>query len=176
MGWCWGRWWRFTTVAIHSFSDFGMHIPANAVIVTVLCAQLCAAGRQRGGPDRRPRPTASPTTRIDTSCGSEAWLRSLGPCRWRPSGSRSPAKAGGRIGPSNSGSWRFELDASPDPAVREQKVAALEAATRLVPGYARLQAELAHAHLTILERRMEELTESGPRDRRGRTRVDHGPG
>ena len=57
----------------------------------------------------------------------------------------------------------FDLDASPDPAVREQKVAALEAATRLVPGYARLQAELAHAHLTILELRMEELTGSAPR-------------
>ena len=52
----------------------------------------------------------------------------------------------------------FDLDASPDPAGREQKVAALEAATHLVPGYARLQAELAHAHLTILKLRMEELT------------------
>ena len=42
----------FTTVAIHSFSDFGMHIPANAAIVTVLCAQLFAVGRQRGaGPE-----------------------------------------------------------------------------------------------------------------------------
>jgi len=152
----------FTVVAIHSFSDFGMHIPANAVIVTVLCAQLCAVGRQRGGPDRRPRLTASPTTRIDTSCGFGGWLRSLGPWRRRPSGSRSGE------------GWRadraqqlrltaFDLDASPDPAVREQKVAALEAATRLVPGYARLQAELAHAHLTILELRMEELTGSAPR-------------
>ena len=94
----------FTAVAIHSFSDFGMHIPANAVIVTVLCAQLCAVGRQRGGPDRRPRLTASPTTRIDTSCGFGGWLRSLGPWRRRPSGSRLLAKAGGRIGPSNSGS------------------------------------------------------------------------
>ena len=43
----------FTTVAIHSFSDFGMHIPANTAIVTVLCAQLCAAGQQRvrAGPE-----------------------------------------------------------------------------------------------------------------------------
>ena len=151
-----------------------MHIPANAVIVTVLCAQLCAVGRQRGGPDRRPRLTASPTTRIDTSCGFGGWLRSLGP---------SAAALGLALAGEG---WRadraqqlrltaFDLDASPDPAVREQKVAALEAATRLVPGYARLQAELAHAHLTILELRMEELTGSASARCGGWTRADCTP-
>ena len=153
----------FTTVAIHSFSDFGMHIPANAAIVTVLCAQLCAVGRQRGG--------AGPETAADReSDDSDRYvlrLRGLAPIL----GAVSAAALGLALAGEG---WRadraqqlrltaFDLDASPDPAVREQKVAALEAATRLVPGYARLQAELAHAHLTILELRMEELTGSAPR-------------
>ena len=153
----------FTTVAIHSFSDFGMHIPANAVIVTVLCAQLCAAGRQRGG--------AGPETRADReSDDSDRYvprLRGLAPVL----GAVSVAALGLALAGDG---WRahraqqlrltgFKLDADPDPAIREQKVAALEAATRLVPGYGRMQAELAHAHLTILERRQEELAESRPR-------------
>jgi O-antigen ligase len=38
----------FTTVVIHSFVDFGLHIPAIAVFVTVLCAHLSALGARRG--------------------------------------------------------------------------------------------------------------------------------
>ena len=64
----------------------------------------------------------------------------------------------------------------PTRPVREQKVAALEAATHLVPGYARLQAELAHAHLTILELRMDELTGSASARCGGWTRADCAPG
>ena len=165
----------FTTVAIHSFSDFGMHIPANAAIVTVLCAQLCAVGRQRGG--------AGPETAADReSDDSDRYvlrLRGLAPVL----GAVSAAALGLALAGEG---WRahraqqlrlmaFDLDASPDPAGREQKVAALEAATRLVPGYARLQAELAHAHLTILELRMEELTGSAPRRCGGWTRANCAP-
>ncbi len=154
----------FTTVAIHSFSDFGMHIPANTAIVTVLCAQLCAVGRQRGG--------AGPETAADReSDDSDRYvlrLRGLAPIL----GAVSAAALGLALAGEG---WRahraqqlrlmaFDLDASPDPTGREQKVAALEAATHLVSGYARLQAELAHAHLTILKLRMDELTVSAPPD------------
>jgi tetratricopeptide (TPR) repeat protein len=38
----------FTTVVIHSFVDFGLHIPAIVVFVTVLCAHLAALGARRG--------------------------------------------------------------------------------------------------------------------------------
>jgi len=153
----------FTTVAIHSFSDFGMHIPANAVIVTVLCAQLCTAGRQRGW--------GGPETTADREAGdSDRYvlrLRGLAPVL----GAVSVAALGVALAGDG---WRahraqqfrlrgFELDADPDPAIREQRVAALGAATRLVPRYGLMQAELAQAHLTILERRWEELAESGPR-------------
>ena len=33
----------FTALVIHSFVDFGLHIPAIALLATVLCAQLCGA-------------------------------------------------------------------------------------------------------------------------------------
>ncbi len=158
----------FTTVAIHSLSDFGMHIPANAVIVTVLCAQLCAAGRQRAWAG----PETTADREFDDSDRYVLRLRGLAPVV----GALSVAALGLWLAGDG---WRahraqqfrlkgFELDADPDPANPERKVAALEAATRLVPGYGRLQAELAHAHLTILERRRDELAESGtPTERAG---------
>jgi O-antigen ligase len=37
----------FTTVVIHSFVDFGLHMPAIAVFVTVICAHLAALGARR---------------------------------------------------------------------------------------------------------------------------------
>src|SRR5207302_5044625 len=41
----------FTTVVVQSFVDFGLHIPAIALLATVVCAQLCAAGSFRGQPN-----------------------------------------------------------------------------------------------------------------------------
>jgi O-antigen ligase/tetratricopeptide (TPR) repeat protein len=38
----------FTTVVIHSFVDFGLHMPAIAFFVTVLCAHLAALGARHG--------------------------------------------------------------------------------------------------------------------------------
>jgi O-antigen ligase/tetratricopeptide (TPR) repeat protein len=153
----------FTAVAIHSLSDFGMHIPANAVIVTVLCAQLCALGRQRGG-------AGSETTADFESDDSDRYVLRLGglaPILGAMSvAALGLAVAGDGYRAHKAQQFRlkgFELDADPDPTIREGKVAALEAATRLVPGYGRMQAELAHAHLTILERRQEALAESGAR-------------
>jgi hypothetical protein len=43
-GLAWGATFALATVLIHSFGDFGLHVPAIAVLVTVLCAQLCALG------------------------------------------------------------------------------------------------------------------------------------
>jgi O-antigen ligase/tetratricopeptide (TPR) repeat protein len=34
----------FTTLLLHSFVDFGLHLPAIALLATVLCAHLCALG------------------------------------------------------------------------------------------------------------------------------------
>jgi O-antigen ligase len=47
-----------TAVVLHSAGDFGLHIPAVALLVTVLCAELCAVGageaRHHHPPDARP--------------------------------------------------------------------------------------------------------------------------
>jgi O-antigen ligase len=40
----------FAAVVLHSFGDFGMHIPAVAVLVTVLLAQLTALGERSDSP------------------------------------------------------------------------------------------------------------------------------
>jgi O-antigen ligase/tetratricopeptide (TPR) repeat protein len=148
-----------TMVAIHSFSDFGMHIPANAVIVTVLCAQLCAVGQQRGGA----KLGSTADREFDDSDRYVCRLRGLAPVF----GAVSVVALGLVV---VADGWRvhraqqlrlkgFELDADPDQVIPEQKAAVLEAATRLVPGYGRMQSELARTHLTILERRREELAE-----------------
>ena len=42
------------TVTIHSFSDFGMHIPACAALVIVLCAYVCGASEAGDADERLP--------------------------------------------------------------------------------------------------------------------------
>lgn len=44
-----GALFGLSTLAIHSFVDFGLHIPAVAVLAAVVCAHLCALGGSRGG-------------------------------------------------------------------------------------------------------------------------------
>jgi tetratricopeptide (TPR) repeat protein len=39
-----GAVFAFTTLVVHSFFDFGIHIPAIVVLATVICASLCALG------------------------------------------------------------------------------------------------------------------------------------
>lgn len=41
-----GALFAFTTIAIHSFVEFGLYLPAIAVLATVVCAHLCALGEQ----------------------------------------------------------------------------------------------------------------------------------
>jgi tetratricopeptide (TPR) repeat protein len=51
----------FTAVALHSLGDFGLHMPAVVVLVTVLAAHLSAAGaRTRTGAERAPAPAGAP--------------------------------------------------------------------------------------------------------------------
>ena len=52
-GWVLGGVAAFTTVTVHSFFDFGIHVPAVAFLATVLTAQLTMLGSRRG-PDNLP--------------------------------------------------------------------------------------------------------------------------
>ena len=45
-----GAFFGFATTALHSVVEFGLHIPAIAVLATVLCAYMCALGGGEGRP------------------------------------------------------------------------------------------------------------------------------
>ena len=122
-----------------------------------VCAPWGGGEREPGRSPRRPR---VPATRIATSCGSGGLAPVLGAVvGGGPGARRSPTRAGGRIGSSSSGSRPSTSRRLPDPASVRRRSRLFEAATRLVPEYARLQAELAYAHLAVFEQRMEELAE-----------------
>jgi len=42
-----GALFGFTALVLHSFGEFGMHIPAIALLATVVCAHLCALGHYK---------------------------------------------------------------------------------------------------------------------------------
>ncbi len=46
-----GTLFAFTTLVLHSFGEFGVHIPAIALLATVICAHLCAWGGLRAVQD-----------------------------------------------------------------------------------------------------------------------------
>ncbi len=47
-----GALFAFTTLIVHSFGEFGLHVPAITLLATVLCAQACAAGSTPAGSRR----------------------------------------------------------------------------------------------------------------------------
>jgi O-antigen ligase/tetratricopeptide (TPR) repeat protein len=142
------------TVAIHSFTDFGMHIPACAALVTVLCAYVCGEGEAGDGDAAGPLP--GDRNRV---------LRRLG---WlAPALGAASALALGLLLAQQG--WRVyraqqlmviasEQDLAHDPARLERKAAYLEDAARFVPDDPRLQADLATAHFIAYEQRMYELS------------------
>ena len=152
----------FATVAIHSFSDFGLHIPSCAALAVVLAALLCGlgSGNGRGGP--------WVAVSDDSEDGHRTGLRLR---RLAPALGAGLALALGLL-IAHEG-WRAyrvqqirsqasDLDRSGDPARLERKVAFLEAAARLVPENARLQIDLFFEHLDAFEQRMYALAEGEP--------------
>lgn len=124
----------FATLLIHGFTDFGLHIPANAVLATVLAAQIVALGRASGAGGPIPaahRPVgllpilvAVVAVALGGVVVAEGWRGN------RADRLRAEARDSGET---------F------DAASRRRKVAALDAAARLLPGDARIRSELALA-------------------------------
>ncbi len=54
-----GAWFAFTALALHSFGEFGSHIPAIALLATIVCAHLYALGQ--------PIPHQAPSVNRDES-------------------------------------------------------------------------------------------------------------
>jgi tetratricopeptide (TPR) repeat protein len=137
--------------ALHSLSDYSMHIPANAAIVTVLCAHLCAASR----------------------CGSEAGARAIANCdrdnvelaELRLAGvapilGALAAVALGMVVASEC--WKavrteqlqrivLDPDLPADMTIRASRVAAVEGAIESAMDPARLHADAARAYLAAFE-------------------------
>ncbi len=145
-----GALFGFTTVVLHSFVDFGLHIPAIAVLTTVTAAQLCGAGDRRAALSRGERDKSAeaapdrwtfrflglaPFAGAAVAVGLGIMLAAEG---WRAATVQQYREAASR------------LQAAADPERRERAVAYLEAAAVLAPEYALLHLQLGDAHLKAM--------------------------
>jgi tetratricopeptide (TPR) repeat protein len=149
------------TVAVHSFVDFGLHLPAIAILAAVLAAQLCALGDRPGqrASARAPRPVpaaAGPPSFVfgglapvlgTVALAAPALLLVMQ--GWREARMAQLCQEAAR------------LATAPTGAARDERVALLEAAAALAPEYGRLQAEAAQARLDLLEEKTARLGEAG---------------
>ncbi len=144
-----------TTVAVHSAGDFGLHVPAIAVLVTVLCAHLCGLATVRRS-DRRGAAAPPPDGEEHTFK-----LGGLAPVLAAP----ALVVLGWVI---YSEGWKADLvhrfqvaalqaDAAPEQKGQDRALEYLQAGVRLAPEYAGLQAELGMAHLARFEGGMRRL-------------------
>jgi tetratricopeptide (TPR) repeat protein len=138
----------FITLAVESFGDFGLHIPAIAVLATVLCAQLCALGRPGSGPAQEysvrawglaPLAGAALAVVFGLALWHDAWKAREVQELW-------------------SGAEQFGQRA--DPARQARQLELLETAVRLTPESALLEAMTAQAYLDVYRDRRNELLDA----------------
>jgi tetratricopeptide (TPR) repeat protein len=145
-----GGLFAFTTLVIHSFGEFGTHIPAVTVLAAVLAAQLCALP----SPAAAPAGAASPRV-AETPSDYRLRLGGLAPCLAAVMALAMAmllcATAWG-----DHQVWRLKLAAAeagmggaPDDLRR--RATCLEAAAALTPGDAYLQFELGYVCFKELE-------------------------
>ena len=134
--WVLGGLAAFTAVAVHSFFDFGLHIPAVTLLTTVLVAHLAALGARRT-PDNRQEEYTVRLLGLAPLLGAGRWFVAgvLASQEWRLSQAE-----------------RFRLaaqfrDINRKEDSHEPQVAYLETAVRYAPGDAELRRALAEAHL-----------------------------
>jgi hypothetical protein len=145
-----GALFALTATAVHSFVEFGLHIPAIAWLMTVIAAQVCglaaADGQAPSNGEAPPDGLAGYTLRLwglaPLLGAATAVVLGLVLCAeglqahlvQRLLAAASQAKANGD-----------------EPLARQHQLAYLEAAAVLAPEYANLQFELAQAHLEAIE-------------------------
>ncbi len=145
-----GALFAFTTVVLHSFGDFGIHVPAIALLATVTCAHLCAAGSPNG--TEHPHRVAQKGT---LSNGFTLRLRGLA--------SLTAALTCFALGLIIFGAgWRLyrveglrlaalRTDGKADASRLEDKAKYLHEAVRISPGDAELMNELGEAYSDLFE-------------------------
>ncbi len=151
-----GSLFGLTTVVIHSFGDFGMHMPAITILVIVLLALVAALADPRGresqpvSPKHGELPPGS-WERLPLAVSLVAGTAFLGlailGCQeaWKKQAVRSLQAVAG------------QLRSTDDLDRRQARIDALEAAVRLMPTDALLRSELAQAHLGFFQDAVEEL-------------------
>ena len=138
---------------LHSVVEFGLHIPAIAVLAAVVCGQLCALGGQRD----------------DVKQGAGRWAV------WTPGPARAYCMLGGMAAvllgfllvaeawrTHRSERLRFIAQQNPlrdDIPALQQRIRWLQAAVRLAPENAEGHLDLAHAHLDLHEAKKKELAQ-----------------
>jgi tetratricopeptide (TPR) repeat protein len=138
----------FICLAVESFGDFGLHIPAIAVLATVLCAQLCALG----DPAKHGPPTYSVRWGGLAPLAAPALAAVLGLALWNHGWTAY------RVQELRERAIRLEQRA--DPATPGRQLELLEEAARLVPASAPLQAEVAQAYMDVYRDRRRELLDA----------------
>jgi tetratricopeptide (TPR) repeat protein len=154
----------FSTLAVHSFFEFGLHIPAIALLATVLCAHLCALGDGEEPSVRQaataavaggPRPYALRLWGLAPAVAAAVAVL-LGLLLMRE-GWKACRAAELRVA-------ALRQSKVPDPISRTlQQIECLEGAARLAPEDAGLQIELTQAHLNLLWERRAKLQENARR-------------
>ena len=146
-------------VLIHNVGEFGLHIPANMLLITVISAHLCGLGSRAQPSERAEFPNNSADAhaiRFGRLPSAMAALGALGLAAvvclagWRGHQIESLRQAAFRTGKTR------------DAAKLLQKIALLESACRLAPGHAGLHNEAGNAYLNLFGARQ---AESGLRNK-----------
>jgi hypothetical protein len=152
-----GAIFAFGTAVLHSFGEFAIHIPAVALLLTVLCAHLCGLGNSYGNPQPDEKDTRNETEDrvynlrlfgVAPVVGSIVAVllgASVAHVSWRAARSNGLHQLARRL--------------SDDPNQRDTVISYLAAAASVTPDYARLHAELADSYLQVYEERRELIEE-----------------
>ncbi len=136
----------FTAVAVHSFVDFGLHIPAVAVLTTVVAAHIAALGEKRPETGRAVAapPWASRLAVLAGTATAAALALLLGAEGWRSARAESL-----RIGAGLAGG--------------DEGLALIEAATQTAPDHADLHLAAGQAYLDRYEKQAAEAPDAEER-------------
>jgi O-antigen ligase len=125
----------FTTLVVHSFGEFGIHVPAITLLAAILCAHLCSLGASQG--EYRVRLGGVAPATGAAACLALALL--LGTAGWKAHRVErlrlAAAQAAGKDGPG-----------------LRRRIACLARAASLAPDDAELQFDLGYARALEFER------------------------
>jgi hypothetical protein len=149
-----GALFALTAAAVHSFVEFGLHIPAIAWLVTLIAAHVSGLAAAHGQAVKDvEEPTPAPDGFVLRLWGMVPLLGAVTAVVLGLVLCAEGLKAH-LVQRFLAAAWQAkENDA--DPAAREHQIAYLEAAAVVAPDYANLQAELGQAHLEAIEDRQQ---------------------